>query len=62
MFTIVIGRDEFGEDPLLLRDEDALPGGGWRWRLVVQTDDEAIAEEVMKIMVRRCYSEPPGAA
>jgi hypothetical protein len=29
MFTIVIGRDEFGEDPLLLRDEDVPPGGEW---------------------------------
>ena len=61
MFWVVIGRDEFGEDPLLLSDEDALPGGAWRWRLVAQTDDEAIAEEVMKLMVRRCYSAPPGA-
>ena len=43
MFSIVIGKDDFGEDPLLLREEDALPGGEMRWRLVAQTDDEVIA-------------------
>jgi hypothetical protein len=58
----VIGRDDFGEDPLLLRDEDALPGGEMRLRLVAQTEDEAIAAGVMELMVRRRYAEPPAAA
>ena len=39
-----------------------MPGGETRWRLVAQTDDEEIAAGVMELMVRRCYSEPPGCA
>jgi hypothetical protein len=62
MFTIVIGTDDFGADALLLRDEDALPGGETRWRFVAQTDDEVIAAGVLELMVRRCYSDTPSAA
>jgi len=62
MLTIVIARGDFGEDPLLLREGDGVPGGETRWRLVAQTDDEEIAAGVMELMVRRCCSEPPGCA
>jgi hypothetical protein len=47
--------------PVLLREEDALPSGPFRWRLIAQTDDEALAEGVMALMARRCYSESPDA-
>ena len=59
MFTIVIGTDEVGSRPVLLREDDALPGGRARWRLVAQTEDIHEAERVMEILYRRCYSEPP---
>jgi len=59
MLTIVIGTDVIGSKPRLLRDEDALPGGEMRWRLVAQTDDESVAAGVMELLIRRCYSEPP---
>ena len=62
MFTVVIGTDETGSFPLLLREEDARPGGAFRWRVVAQTDDEAEAERLMELMVRRCFSEPPSLA
>lgn len=62
MFKIVIGSDERGSIPLLLRDEDALPGDALRWRLIARTDDEGIARRLMEMMARRCFSEPPGVA
>jgi hypothetical protein len=62
MFTIVVGTDEACEVPLLLHAEDALPGGAFRWRFIAQTDDESIAAGVMKLMYRRCFSEPPDVA
>jgi hypothetical protein len=62
MFTIVIGKDDFGEEPLLLREGDALPGGEMPWRLVAQTDDEEVAAGVMELLVCRYFSEPPDAA
>lgn len=62
MFTIVLGTDESGAIPLLPHEEDAPPGGAFRWRLVAQTDDEVVAESVMELMVRRCYSEPLSVA
>jgi hypothetical protein len=62
MFTIVIGTDESGAIPLLLHEEDALPGGAFRWRLVAQTDDEGVADSVMALMIRRCLGEPPSVA
>ena len=51
VLTIVIGTDE-----------DALPGGEMRWRLVAQTDDEDVATGVMELLIRRCFSEPPSLA
>jgi hypothetical protein len=60
-FTSVIGKDDFGEGPLLLREEDGLPGGDMRWSLVAQTDDGEMAAGVMERLVRRCHSRPPGA-
>ena len=54
--------DEFGSTPLLLHEEDALPGGAFRWRLVAQTDDQAEAEGVMELVNRRCFSEGPSVA
>ena len=62
MLTIVIGRDEGGEVPMLLRDDDKLPGGSLRSRLVAQADDEEVAAGVMELLVRRCFSEPPSVA
>ena len=62
MFKIVIGSDESGSIPLLLRDEDALSGDALRWRLIARTDDEGIAKRLMEVMARRCFSEPPGVA
>jgi len=55
MLTIVIGHDEFGEDPLLLHEEDGLPGGRMRWRTVAHTDDEGIAAGIVELLYRRCY-------
>ena len=62
MLTIVMGTDEHGSIPMLLHDEDALPGGAFRWRLVAQTDDEIVAAGVMELLNRRCFSEPPSLA
>jgi hypothetical protein len=62
MFTIVIGTDGAGEFPMLLREEDVLPGGDTRWRRVAQTDDYAEAVGVVDLLHRRCFSESPGVA
>lgn len=59
MLTVVIGTDTVGSKPRLLRDEDALPGGEMRWRLVAQTDNKEVAAGIMTLLIRRCYSEPP---
>jgi hypothetical protein len=61
-FTIVIDTDEAGSFPMLLCDEDALPGGDTRWRLVAQTDDYAEAVGVVDLLHRRCFSTRPTAA
>lgn len=53
MLTIVIGTDEVGSKARLLRDEDALPGGEMRWRLVAKTDDQEVAAGVMGLLIRR---------
>ena len=55
MLTVVTGTDEVGSKPLLLRDEDALPRGDMRWRLVAQTDDEKVAAGVMELLIRRTF-------
>jgi len=52
MFTTVLGTDEFGSTPVLLHEEDALPGGAFRPQLVAQTDDPAEAEAVMELLKR----------
>ncbi len=61
MLSIVIGTDEFGSKPFLLRDGDPAPAGRMRWRLVAQTDDETIAGEVMQLLYRRCFEDRPPA-
>ncbi len=62
VFWVVIGRDNVGEFPILLRDADALPGGKFCWRLIAQTDDEVVAAGVMDLLVRRCFSQPPSVS
>jgi hypothetical protein len=59
MFTIVVGTDEFGSIPLLLREEDALPGGALRWRLVAQTAD---ARRSVAWWSSTADAEPPSLA
>ena len=60
MITIVLATDENGPIPVLLREEDPLPPGPFRWRLVAQTDDEGLAERLMVLLTHRCFGEPPG--
>jgi hypothetical protein len=62
MFTIVVGTDESGSIPLLLHEEDALPGSALPWQLVAQTDNPTEAGRVMELLSRRCFSEPPSVA
>ena len=63
MFTILLGEDECGSVPLLLRDGEALlPCGGYRWRVVATTDDPKEAAGVMELLNRQCFSEPPSVA
>lgn len=62
VFWVVIGTNEAGWFPLLLRDADALPGGEFQWRLIARTDDEIVAAGVMDMLVRRYFSEPRSVA
>jgi len=59
MYTVVMGRDEHGSFPMLVRDEDDLPGGAVRWRLVGQTDDYAEAVTLLRGAHDRCYAVRP---
>ena len=59
MFTILLGEDECGSIPLLLRDGEAfLRRGGYHWRVVATTDDPGEAEAVMELLSRHRFSEP----
>ena len=62
-FTILLGEDECGSVPLLLRDGEALlRRGGYRLRVVAMTDDPEEAAGVMELLNRHCVSEPPSVA
>ncbi len=61
MHSILIARDEVGEFPWHVREGEALPTGGVRWRLVAETDDDEKAAEVMAL-VSRCCRDRKGSA
>ncbi len=55
MYSVLVGTDESGSIPLLLRADIAPLDSRMRWRLIAQTDDESLAAEVMQVLYRRCY-------
>ena len=57
---ILIGTDLVGEFPWHVRDEEALPTGDVRWRLVGETEDDAEAVRLMGEAGRRCREEVGG--
>jgi hypothetical protein len=59
MYSVVIGRDEHGSFPMLRLDEDELPGGAVRWRLVGQTDDYPETVALLNGAHDRCYGVRP---
>ena len=62
MFTILLGEDECGSIPLLLRDGEAVLGRpGYRWRVVATTDDPGEAEAVMELLIATASANRPPA-
>ena len=52
-YSVVIGTDQHGNFPLVLRPDGSLPGGAVRWRMVTEADDFDLAMRVLEIVHRR---------
>jgi hypothetical protein len=74
MYWVLVGTDESGSFPLLLTDEEALPGlrgSSVQWQLVATTRNQRVAARLLQAAHEECHgggrrpegpSRPPGAS
>jgi hypothetical protein len=67
MYWVLIGTDESGSFPLLLTDEEALPGLSGscvQWQLVARTRNQRVAARLMQMAHEDCHGagRPIGGA
>jgi uncharacterized protein (DUF2236 family) len=58
MYWVLIGTDESGSFPLLLTDEEALPGlsgSSVQWQLVARTRNQGVAARLMQMAHEDCH-------
>lgn len=58
MYWVLVGTDESGSFPLLLTDEEALPGlpsSSVQWQLLARTKNQRVAARLMKMAHEDCH-------